>query len=207
MLGPEGQEDLGDNTVDRWRQKMAHATTALISGWVSPQILDVFRYSNTDDANTLWRRLQKHYGNITDDRQLTLRDRVERFKQRDGEPFMAWLGGLNSRMAELESSGHDTDDAYRKMILRCNCSDRIRPIVTQLLLLNNRGTYEELCMSLLENVTDNNDRSGGRSQHNSYFGQRNASNGRRGGFSRGRGRFQSSGRQMPQHQQSQRGRG
>ena len=157
MLGEEGAVE-PEQDVERWRRKKAQATTALTSGWVSQSILDVFRYSANDNAFTLWKRISHHYGNVTDARQLTLRDRVERFKQRGYEPLMDYLGGLNKRMAELEASGHVTDDAYRKMILKGGVNDRIKPIVTQLVLLHGRGTYEDLCLALLEAVSDMGDR-------------------------------------------------
>ena len=65
VLGQEGVEEPQENP-ERWRQRMAQATTALCSGWVSDRILSVFRYNSNEDAHTLWRKLSAHYGNVTD---------------------------------------------------------------------------------------------------------------------------------------------
>ena len=94
MLGDEGANEPQENG-DRWRQRMAQATTAITSGWVSQHILAAFKHENDDNANTIWRRLNAHYANVTDIRQLSLRDRAERLKQRDNEPMMEFLGNLN----------------------------------------------------------------------------------------------------------------
>ena len=104
MLEDEGAVEPNEN-LQRWRQRMAQATTAITSGWVSQSILDVFRYSATDNAHSLWRRLRQHYGNITDVRQLSLRDCVERFKQRDDEPNMDFWVVLTSACRSLKLLG------------------------------------------------------------------------------------------------------
>ena len=41
ILGDDGREEPREN-AERWRQKMAQATTALCSGWVSDRVLPVF---------------------------------------------------------------------------------------------------------------------------------------------------------------------
>ena len=112
MLGPDGERE-PDDGLERWRRNMALATTALNSGWIDHKILLVFKYSNFDNANIIWKILEMHYANITDIRQLNLRDRVERFRQQPNQHLMDWLGGLNSRVADYAASGHECDDTYR----------------------------------------------------------------------------------------------
>ena len=139
VLGEGGAAEPEAN-VDRWRQRMAQATTALCSGWVSDKILSVFRYSSDENAHSLWRKLTMYYGNITDVRQLQLRDQAERFRQQN-EPIMDWLGGLNSRVSDLAVSGWVCDDTYRKQLVRHNCSSKYRPIIQQILLANPRASF------------------------------------------------------------------
>ena len=134
---------------------MAQPTTALCSGWVSDKILPVFRYNTFENANCIWRKLNGHYNNITDIRSLSLRDRAERYKQRQDQPIMDWIGGLNTRVSDLAASGYVCDDTYRKQLVRHNCNERFRPISLQLLLASPRSTYEEFMMSLLEVAADN----------------------------------------------------
>ena len=92
MLEREGEREPEEN-ADRWRQKMAQATTALCSGWVSDRVLPVFRYDTDENAHSIWRRMRAHYGHITDIRQMGLRRRAEEYKQKN-EPLMDWIGGL-----------------------------------------------------------------------------------------------------------------
>ena len=138
VLGEEGAREPEEHP-ERWRQKMAQDTTALCSGWMRDKVLFVFRYTSGENAHSLWRKLSMFYGNITDVRQLQLRDRAERYRQ-ENQPLMDWLGGLNSRVADLEASGHNCDDTYRKQLVRHNCNDRFRPIIQQLLLASPRST-------------------------------------------------------------------
>jgi hypothetical protein len=104
MLGREGDEEPNEN-AERWRQRMAQATTALTSGWVNEEVLSIFRYSNTDNANTIWRRMNLYYGNITDIRQMRLRDVAERHRQAADESLISWMGSLNIKVSDLEASG------------------------------------------------------------------------------------------------------
>ena len=83
MLGEDGRAEPEGDGAERWRQRMAQATTALTSGWVSSNVLCLFKYENDDNANTIWRRLCDFFGNVKDIRQMSLRDRAERLKQRD----------------------------------------------------------------------------------------------------------------------------
>ena len=135
VLGEAGNEEPREN-AERWRQRMAQATTALCSGWVSDKILPVFRYNAFENANCIWRKLNNHYNNITDIRSLSLRDRAERFKQRQDQPIMDWIGGLNTRVSDLAASGYDCDDTYRKQLVRHNCNSMFQPIVQKILLAN-----------------------------------------------------------------------
>ena len=91
LLGEDGVNEPRENP-ERWRQRMAQATTALCSGWVSDRVLPVFQYTSDENANSIWRRISSHYNNVTDIRSLSLRDRAEGFKQTD-KPLMDWLGG------------------------------------------------------------------------------------------------------------------
>ena len=84
MLGEEGAAEPQENAA-RWRQKMAQATTALTAGWVSMKILGLHRLSNTDNAHALYRRLLRSYSNVTDRRQISLRDEVDRCVQQPDE--------------------------------------------------------------------------------------------------------------------------
>ena len=52
MLGDEGANEPNEQG-ERWRQRMAQATTALTSGWVSLNILATFKHNNTDNANVV----------------------------------------------------------------------------------------------------------------------------------------------------------
>ena len=85
MLGEEGAEEPRENQAT-WRRLMAQATTELNSGWVSDKVLPVFRHATDDNAHTIWRRMKAHYSNVTDIRQLQLRDKAERYKQQN-EPL------------------------------------------------------------------------------------------------------------------------
>ena len=203
MLGDDGVQEPDGDGADRWRQRMAQATTALTSGWVSQNILSLFRYSNDENANSIWRKLNKHYGNITDIRQMSLRDRAERLKQKNDESLMDWLGNLNSRVADLAASGHECDDTYRKQLVRHNCNQRYHPLVQQILLVNPQQTYEDFSMALLETAADNEElfRNGDRA----YFSSNNR--GRNGGRHRHQsgGRF-NSGRFEHQHSNAGRNR-
>ena len=181
VLGEEGAREPEEHP-ERWRQKMAQATTALCSGWVSDKVLSVFRYTSSENAHSLWRKLSIFYGNITDVRQLQLRDRAERYRQ-ENLALMDWLGGLNSRVADLEASGHNCDDTYRKQLVRHNCNDRFRPIIQQLLLASPRSTYEEFSMALLEAAVDFEDSN--RGNQRGYYSNRSRSRGRRSTPSRG----------------------
>ena len=180
ILGEEGVNEPNEN-ADRWRQRMAQATTAITSGWVSQNILAAFRHENDDNANTIWRRLTAHYANVTDIRQLSLRDRAERYRQRDNETMMDFLGHLNMRVADLAASGQQCDSTYRKQLVRNNCNSRFRPLITQILLINPNQSYEDFTLALLEAAADseeyvhshnNNDRA--------YFSNSNRSRGYRG---------------------------
>jgi hypothetical protein len=156
MLGREGDEEPNEN-AERWRQRMAQATTALTSGWVNEEVLSIFRYSNTDNANTIWRRMNLYYGNITDIRQMRLRDVAERHRQAADESLISWMGSLNIKVSDLEASGYNTDDTYRKQLVRHNANERWRPIIQQLLLADPRRTYEDFSMALLEAAADEED--------------------------------------------------
>ena len=125
VLGEAGDQEPRENP-EPWRRRMAQATTALCSGWVSDKILPVFRYDAHENANCIWRKLNGHYNNITDIRSLSLRDRAERFKQRSDQPLMEWIGGLNSRVSDLAASGYDCDSTYRKQLDRFDTTAMIR---------------------------------------------------------------------------------
>ena len=64
MLGQDGAdlEEPAENP-NRWRQRMAQATTALTAGWLTEKMLALHRYSNIDNANTTWRRLCRTFAN------------------------------------------------------------------------------------------------------------------------------------------------
>ena len=47
MLEEEGARE-PEEQADRWRQRMAQATTALTSGWVSQNILSAFVHDRSD---------------------------------------------------------------------------------------------------------------------------------------------------------------
>ena len=128
MLGVEGEQE-PEGGADTWRKSMAQATTALSSGWIEHKVLNVFKYSTFDNANIIWKRLTAHYSNVTDIRQLTLRDKAERCRQRTDQHLMDWIGVLNSRVAELAASGHDCDDTYQKQLVRHNSNDKFKPVI------------------------------------------------------------------------------
>ena len=68
MLREDGAEEPDGDAREPWRRKMAQATTAITSGWVSEKILSVFRSSTHDNAHTIWRRTEtvyKHYQHQT----------------------------------------------------------------------------------------------------------------------------------------------
>ena len=171
---------------------MAQATTALSSGWVEHKVLNVFKYSTFDNANIIWKRLTAHYSNVTDIRQLTLRDKAERCRQRPDQHLMDWIGVLNSRVAELAASGHDCDDTYRKQLVRHNSNDKFKPVIQQILLQNPRSTYEEFLMALLEAAADMEEppRQGERAY---FMSSRSRARGRRSSnHGRSQGRYQNS---------------
>ena len=178
MLGDEGANEPNENG-DRWRQRMAQATTALTSGWVANNILSAFKHETDDNAHTIWRRLNAHYAHVTDVRQLSLRDRAERYKQSDKEPIMDFLGALNSRVADLAASGQQCDCTYRKQLVRWNCNARYKNLVQQILLINPRQTYEEFTLALLEASADADDFGHAQSNGGAYFSQSNRSRGGR----------------------------
>ena len=130
MLCEKGNHEPNEH-VERWRQKMGQATTALTSGWVSDYILGLFRYSNRENANVIWGRMHKHYSNVTDVRQMRLRERAEGCKQQENEQLMIWLSNLNTRVAELEATGFEADHTYRKSLVRHNSNNRYRPLIQQ----------------------------------------------------------------------------
>ena len=155
---------------------MAQATTALCSGWVSDRILPLFRYSSDENAHSILRKLTNHFNNINDIRAMSLRDRAKRFRQTN-EPLLDWLGGLNSRVADLAASGFNCDDTYRKQLVRHNCSPRHRPIILQLLLANPQSTYEQFMMALLKAAADNEEPQ--RNNDRAYYSTRGRSRCRR----------------------------
>ena len=179
---------------ERWRQKMAQATTALTAGWLSEKMLNLNRYSNTDNANTIWRRLCNSHSRVTGLKQMQLKDRVERCVQRQDESLADWLAELNMNIASLEASGFNADDDFRKNNVRHSSNEKFRPLITQVALINPDCSYEEFQQRLLEAAADSEERSGRRGQayyaasrgRTSNARSRNGFRGRRSNSQRGR---------------------
>jgi hypothetical protein len=105
MLTEDGRAEPEVN-ADRWRQRMAQATTALTSGWITDKMLGLWRHSNNDNAYTIYSRIRAYYGEATGLRALTARDRVERYRQGDDEDLVDFMSAMNIRVAELGATGY-----------------------------------------------------------------------------------------------------